>query len=130
MEDKPKDIAQLDFFTRQPMDEKGFAFMWVYKPKCPECNESRLKKLKRRGKIYTCESCKKNYETEEYNELLKYNLEYTCPYCEHKGELYESWPKPANRKSSVMLRFTCQGCNKRLKVARMGKKKKSKAKKK
>ena len=50
MEEKPKDVSEIDFFTRQIMEGDGFAFMWVYKPLCPECGEARLKKLKRENR--------------------------------------------------------------------------------
>ena len=124
MEEKPKDINELDFFTRQLLEPKGFAFMWVYKPLCPDCNKSRLKKLKKRDKFYACESCNKTFEKPEYNSLLKYNIEYTCPKCSKKGEASGDWIKPTSKKSAVMQKFTCSSCGEKLKVARISKKKK------
>lgn len=127
MEEKPKDISEVFFFTRQPIENKGFAFMWVYKPICPECNKARLKKLKKRDKNYACEACKKTFEPKEHDALLKYNLEYTCPECEHKGTDFGEWTsKPKSKTSTIMLRFICENCKSKLKVARMGKKKKKK----
>ncbi len=129
MEEKPKDISELDFFTRQIIDPDGFAFFWAYKPKCPDCNNSRLKKLKKRDKVYACESCKKTFEPQEYLALLKYNLEYTCPKCKNKGELHDSWVKPKSKTAPIMLKFKCEKCNEKLKVMRMKKAKKKKDKK-
>lgn len=128
MEDKPKDIKELDFFTRQILPGDGFAFMWVYKPECPDCDKARLKKLKKRAKVYTCTACKKNFKKDEYNELLKYNVEYTCPDCKKKGEAHGEWKKPKSRTSTVMLKFVCDNCGSKLKVYRMSKKKKKKKK--
>jgi DNA-directed RNA polymerase subunit M/transcription elongation factor TFIIS len=128
MEEKPKDITELDFFTRQIIEPDGFAFFWVYKPKCPACSGARLKKLKKRDKIYACAACKKAFEPAEYNALLKYNLEYTCPKCKNKGELFGSWNKPKLKTAPTMLKFACEKCSEKLKVLRMKKAKKKKAK--
>jgi len=128
MEDKPKDITELDFFTRQIIQPDGFAFFWVYKPKCPDCSKARVKKLKRRDKEYACEACKKTFSPEEYVALLKYNLEYTCPHCKNKGELSDSWLKPKSKTAPIVLKFVCQKCGEKLKVVRMKKDKKKKPK--
>ena len=128
MEEKPKDISELDFFTRQIIQPDGFAFFWVYKPKCSSCGNARLKKIKKRDKVYACEACKKIYEPEEYKSLLKYNLEYVCPNCKNKGELCGSWDKPKSKTAPTMLKFSCEKCKEKLKVVRMKKEKKKKAK--
>ncbi|MBN1923415.1 MAG: hypothetical protein JW791_01480 [Nanoarchaeota archaeon] len=124
MDPKPSDISELDFFTRQVLEPKGFAFMWVYKPLCPDCKNSRLKKLKKRDKVYTCESCKKTFEKGDYGELLVYNIEYTCPKCGKQGTDSGKWKKPTSKTSTVMQKFECKNCGEKLKVSRMSKKKK------
>ena len=128
MEDKPTSISEVDFFTRQIMEPNGFAFMWVFKPMCPECGKARLVKIKKRDKVYTCIECKKTFEKSEYNSLLKANLEYTCPNCEHKGKLFTDWKKPEKKSSVTVLKFVCESCGSKLKVARMKKQKKKKKK--
>lgn len=128
MEEKPKDISELDFFTRQIIGEDGFAFMWCYKPLCPECKKARVKKAKKRDKNYSCIECKKEFEPEEYKGLLKFNLEYTCPECKHKGELHGDWDKPKSKTAPTMLKFACEKCGAKLKVMRIKKEKKKKSK--
>jgi predicted RNA-binding Zn-ribbon protein involved in translation (DUF1610 family) len=128
MEEKPKDIAELDFFTRQIMDEKGFAFMWVYKPLCPKCSKARIKKLKKRDKVYTCSECKAAFELPEYVALLNYNLECTCPKCGKKSEMFGHWEKPKSKNAPTVLKFKCEHCGEKLKVIRMKKDKPPKKK--
>ncbi|MDD2678621.1 MAG: hypothetical protein PHT91_02445 [Candidatus Nanoarchaeia archaeon] len=128
LEEKPKDITELDFFTRQLIDKNGFAFMWVYKPLCPECSKARLKKLKKRDKVYACAECSKTFEPEEYKALLKFNLEYVCPACKYEGKLHDSWEKPKSKTAPIMLKFKCEKCNEKLKVMRMKKAKTKKPK--
>lgn len=127
LEDKPSDIKELDFFTKQFVPLKngeGFALMWVYKPTCPECGEARLKKPSKRAKKYECSACNAEFKKEEYDELLEYNLEYTCPECGYEGKEHGSWDKPKSKTSTVMLRVGCPECGEKFKVYRMGKKKK------
>ena len=125
MEQKPKDISELYFFTRQTLEPKGFAFMWVYKPMCPKCGKARIAKLKKRDKVYTCNECKSVFEKAEHDKLLNFNVEYTCPECSHKGELSGDWTsKPTSKTSAVMLKFNCQKCDNKLQISRMSKKKK------
>ena len=128
MEAKPSNIIDVDFFTRQIIYPKGFAFFWVYKAMCPACNKVRLKKAKRRDKFYTCPECAKIYQIEEYNAMLKYNLEYTCPECNKSGELCGDWVKPKKKTAKVILKFVCEHCKTKLKVIRMKKQKPKKKK--
>ncbi len=123
IDEKPKDISELDYFTRQILEPNGFVFMWVYKPKCPKCNKGRLTKLKKRDKVYTCPSCNSTFSKEEYNGMLYFNIEYTCPECGFKGQLHDKWNKPS-KSAAVMLKFKCEKCGASLKVVRMKKKKK------
>ncbi|VVB74764.1 Transposase zinc-ribbon domain protein [Candidatus Tiddalikarchaeum anstoanum] len=128
MEPKPTSITGLDFFTRQVMDPDGFAFMWVFRPKCPACKKGVLSKLKKRDKFYTCSECGKQSSLEEYGNLLVANVEYTCPFCKKKGEYSNKWEKPASKTAPIMVKFECMNCGEKLKVMRMKKEKKKKTK--
>ena len=66
----------------------------------------------------------KSFEKNQYDDLLKVNLEYTCPICEKKSEFFDKWVKPSNKKSTIVLKFECNNCHSKLKVYRMSKKKK------
>ncbi len=122
LEPKPENIQNVNYFSRQVLGKKGFAFMWVYKPKCPECGEARLKKPKKRAKKYKCDSCGEEFTKEKYEELLEYNLEYTCPECGFEGGKHGNWDKPASKNSKIMLKFRCPECDNLIKVYRLKKK--------
>ena len=122
MEPEPTSLDEVDFFTRQILKPSGFAFMWVYKPICPKCGKSRLKKLKKRDKVYTCVSCGYTAEKDEYNSMLKYNVKYTCPNCGHKGEAYGKWDKPKSKTATIVLKIKCESCNAPIKIVRMKRK--------
>ncbi|PIU63375.1 hypothetical protein COS83_00675 [archaeon CG07_land_8_20_14_0_80_38_8] len=110
------------------MAPNGFAFMWVYKPLCPACGKARLKKPKKTAKFYACEACKKEFEKPEYNKLLAYNIEYTCPACGKKGLIHGEWEKPGTKTSKVMVKFECEHCGEKNTIYRMSKLKKKKKK--
>lgn len=126
MEPKPKSLSEVDFFTRQVLDPDGFAFMWVYKPYCPKCKKARMTKIKKRDKLYTCPACKYTLEKPDYNALLIANVEYTCPFCGKKGEFSGNFKKPEKKSATVMLKFECEHCGKKIKIVRLKKKKKKK----
>lgn len=130
MEPKPTNLSEVDFFTRQIMYPNGFAFFWVFKPMCPACNKARLTKLKKRDKVYTCtnKECGKVFSRKEYDALLNFNLEYVCPKCNKKGELFGHWVKPAKGSAKVIQKFVCEHCNAKLKIVRMRKQKTPKKK--
>jgi predicted RNA-binding Zn-ribbon protein involved in translation (DUF1610 family) len=85
-----------------------------------------MKKLKKRDKVYTCSSCGHTLDIPEYNALLKYNVEYTCPGCGKSSQAHDSWEKPKSKTAPTVLKFNCGNCGIIVRVFRMKKKKKKK----
>lgn len=39
------------------------------------------------------------------------NIEYTCPYCDHKGSGQDKWVKP--------FKFSCEKCGKKIRIPKL-----------
>ncbi len=126
---EPTSMEQFAYFTRRIIDS-GEAMVWVFKNKCPKCDEGIMEKpkddkgkVKIRAKEYMCSNCKHVMEKKENDDKLIANIKYTCPYCKYKGELQV----PFKRKKIDgidTLRFQCQKCNKNIDVTKKMKSKK------
>jgi len=127
---EPSSMEQCSYFTRRTIG-KGQAMVWVFKNKCPKCDEGIMEKpkgengkIKIRAKEYVCTNCGHVMDKEENEDKLFANIKYTCPHCNNKGELQIPF-KRKKIKGVDTLRFQCQKCNENIDVTKKMKKKKA-----
>ena len=91
---EPKSMDECVYFTNRVLD-KGKIRCWVFKEKCPKCGKSlmgkprdpKTGKIQIRAKEYKCPECNYTLPEQEYEDTLTANIQYTCPYCSHDGEI-------------------------------------------
>ncbi len=128
---KPTSMEECVYFTNRTIGS-GKATAWVFRKACSKCNKGAMRKpQKKGGKIdkkvehYVCYSC--GYE--ESNELvengLALNVEYKCPHCGNEGETTTEYKKKIFEGVPSYL-FECQGCHKKIGLAKKMKETKKK----
>lgn len=90
---EPSSVEECLYFTNRTLGENGRAMAWVYKPECPACKKGRLgKPIKKNGKPdkkadhFECPECNHKISNEEAEQILKVDVNYTCPHCSNVGE--------------------------------------------
>jgi predicted RNA-binding Zn-ribbon protein involved in translation (DUF1610 family) len=92
---EPESMDECVYFTRRQIGEKGFVVAWAYRKNCPKCKKSIMGKPKNpktgkpkiRAKEYTCYECGFTEDLDEHVKDMKLSVNYTCPKCEHKGDI-------------------------------------------
>ncbi len=129
---EPKSMDECVYFTNRILD-KGKARAWVFKEKCPECGKSlmgkpkdpKTGKTKIRAKEYKCPECGYTVEEQSYEDSLTANIQYTCQYCSHQGEIQIPFKRKKvqildeaglKKKTAESLRFQCQKCEKNIDI--------------
>ena len=127
---EPESIEECAYFTRRAI-ANGQVMVWVFKNKCPKCDEGVMEKpkdekgkVKTRAKEYACSNCGHVMDKKENEEQLLANIKYTCPYCRNQGELQIPF-KRKKIEGANTLRFQCQKCNKNIDVTKKMKNKKN-----
>lgn len=121
------------YMTNRSLGDKGSVRCWVFREKCRKCGKGMMGKprgedgkVKIRAKEYVCPAC--GYIVgKEYEDTLTASIAYTCPKCEHAGELQ----MPFKRKKMKMfddekqkqvtvdaLQFSCSKCSHKLYVTK------------
>ncbi|MDP6641851.1 MAG: hypothetical protein QGF74_00515 [Candidatus Nanoarchaeia archaeon] len=132
---EPTSMDECVYHTIQTIG-KGKARLWVLRENCLECGKALMSKpkdpktgrFKTRSKEYICSECGHTEDIEEYAEKLNASIQYTCPKCEHKGELevpfkrkktkfFDEMKKKEVRKLALI--FNCQKCNEEIKVIKL-----------
>jgi predicted RNA-binding Zn-ribbon protein involved in translation (DUF1610 family) len=113
---EPKSMEECVYFTNRSIDSKGKVKCWVYREKCPKCKKGLMGKprdskgkIKIRADEYVCPECGLKIEKQEYEDSLTASIKYTCPNCQHEGEI----AIPFKRKKTQgvdALKFECQKC--------------------
>jgi|TARA_Y100000310_G_scaffold159627_1_gene159252 predicted RNA-binding Zn-ribbon protein involved in translation (DUF1610 family) len=129
---EPESMEECVYFTRRD-NEKGKIKVWVFREKCPNCNDElmgkpkdpKTGKPKTRADYYECPGCKHTIPKEEYEETLTANIKYTCPHCSNEDAIEVPFKRKKIRilneetqkkKSVEALRFQCQKCGKDIDV--------------
>jgi|SRR3989338_5273882 len=126
---EPTSMEQCAYFTRRIIGS-GEVMAWVFKNKCPKCDEGVMEKpkdskgkIKTRAKEYVCANCGYVMDKKENDEQLLANIKYGCPYCKNQGEV--QIPFKRKKIDGVdALRFQCQKCNADIDVIKKMKNKK------
>lgn len=131
---EPKSMDECVYFTNRVLD-KGKIRCWIFREKCPKCGKSLMGKPKDpktgkpkiRAEEYQCPDCKYTLSQQEYEDSLTANIQYTCRYCNHSGELQAPFKRKkvkilneVEMKSKMIesLRFQCQKCSKNLDITK------------
>ena len=131
---EPKSMDECVYFTNRVLD-KGKIRCWVFREKCPKCGKGLMSKPKNpktgkiqiRAKEFKCPECSYALPEHEYEDTLTANIQYTCPYCNHNGELQVLFKRKkiqilneeaGTKKSIESLRFQCQKCNKNIDITK------------
>ena len=130
---EPQSMDECVYFSNRILGEKGKARVWVFREKCPKCNEGLMGKPldaktgrpKIRTKEFQCPKCKYSLPQEEYEDSLNANIQYTCPHCQNKDELQISFkrqkvrienPETGKKKTKQAIRFQCSKCSKNIDI--------------
>ena len=141
---EPKSMDECVYFTNRVLD-KGKIRCWVFREKCPKCGKGLMSKPKNpktgkiqiRAKEFKCPECSHTLPEKEYEDTLTANIQYTCPYCSHNGEIqvpfkrkkikivfrssvYGSDESEEDKRTGMAesLRFQCQKCSKNLDITK------------
>lgn len=120
---RPKSMDECVYYTCREFDNGEFS-VWVFRQKCPKCKKDYMGKprtpngkVKTRAKEYICPECGYKIDKKEYEDSLIANIDYSCPKCQHKGELQIPF-KRKNIGGILTLRFQCEKCNENIDVTR------------
>ncbi len=131
---QPTSMDECVYFTRR-VTGNGKAKVWVFKEKCPKCNNgtmgkpknSKTGKPKIRAKEYVCTICNYTVDEKSYEDTLTASIEYTCPYCANEGEIQIPFKRKKvqifnetvqKKKAADSLRFQCQKCSKNIDITK------------
>lgn len=131
---QPESMEELIYFTQRTIG-KGAVKVWVFRQDCPKCKKAVMGKprddkgkVKVRAKEYVCPACHFTVPKQDYEETLEASIEYTCPHCQHQGEIQTPF-KRKNVNGVQTLRFSCQSCDENIDVTKKMKEAKKKGKK-
>ena len=131
---EPKSMDECIYFTNR-ISDKGKIRCWVFREKCKQCNNSLMGKPKDsktgktqiRAKEYKCPACNYTIDEQTYEDSLTANVQYTCQYCNHNGEIQVLFERRKvkvfgedGKKGKMIesLRFQCQKCSKNIDVTK------------
>ena len=132
---EPKSMEECVYFTNRLLNEKGKARCWVFREKCSKCGKGLMNKprdpktgkIQIRAKEFKCPECSYTLPEQEYEDSLTANIQYTCPYCSHNGEIQVPFERKkvrilneaeTKKKTTESLRFQCQKCNKNIDITK------------
>ena len=132
---EPKSMDECVYFTNRILNERGKVKAWVFREKCKNCGKAlmgkprdpKTGKISIRSKEYKCPECNYTLEEKVYEDSLTANIKYTCPYCNHEGEIQIPFIRKkvqivneaeTKKKTIESLRFQCQNCNKNIDITK------------
>jgi DNA-directed RNA polymerase subunit RPC12/RpoP len=129
----PDSVDECFYFTNRTIDN-GKATAWVYKPLCPKCKKAKMGKpvdpktgkVKKRAEIYVCPACKYEVNSDAFDETLKVEIMYKCPYCGNEGEATTEYKRKKFQGVDAYI-FTCQKCSQKIGITKKMKAIKKKA---
>jgi uncharacterized CHY-type Zn-finger protein len=131
---QPESMTECVYFTNRQV-EGGMIRAWVFKEKCPECDDGlmgkprdeKTGKAKIRAKEYVCPNCKHTVEKQPYEDTLTACVDYTCPHCQKSGEIeipykrkkVKFYDEAAGKdKSADALQFKCEHCGEKINITK------------
>lgn len=132
---QPKSMSELVYFTNRTILPYGKAKVWVFRENCPECNKGlmgkpvdpKTGKPKTRAKEYVCPECSHTAESEEYEDTLTANIEYTCPKCKKQGSVQVPFkrqkvtitdPETGKKVRADAVVFECGSCGEKINITK------------
>lgn len=120
----PNSMEECLYFTRRAVGN-GKAIAWVLKEKCPECHKAKMSKPlnektgrpKIRSKEYVCPACGYSAEKTEYEETLTMSIIYTCPDCQHEGDIQVPYIRKSFQGVKAVV-FECSKCGIKIPVTK------------
>ena len=122
----PESMDECFYFTNRTLEGgKGNVIAWILKPVCPKCGKAKMGKpinpktgkVKTRAKEYTCPECGYTVEKQEFDQTLKVEIKYKCPYCGNEGETTTEC-KRKNFKGVPAYIFTCEKCKEKIGITK------------
>ncbi|MBU0472267.1 MAG: hypothetical protein KKF89_01855 [Nanoarchaeota archaeon] len=118
----PESMDECIYFTRRKIDNSTIV-AWVFKEKCPECHKALMGKPVEKGKVkirageYVCPECNYTVEKGEYEDTLTCNIQYVCPFCQHKGEAQAPFKRKKFKGVDAVV-FLCEKCGEKIAVTK------------
>jgi predicted RNA-binding Zn-ribbon protein involved in translation (DUF1610 family) len=118
----PESMEELVYWTSRKIDG-GHIKAWVEREDCPKCKKGLMGKpvekgkVKVRAKYYECPECGFKMDKGDYEDTLSAKIIYTCPHCQHKGEIKVSF-KRKKYKGVDSLIFECDSCGEKIPVTK------------
>ena len=120
---QPESMDELVYFTRRTMPPKGRIMAWAHKKECPKCKKALMGKPVDKGKIkiratkYECPECGYAEEKKEHENQLQVCVDYTCPFCEHKGQTNTEYKRKTWQGVKAYV-FVCEGCKEKVGITK------------
>ncbi|MFH1589204.1 MAG: hypothetical protein ABIB43_01410 [archaeon] len=120
----PDSMEECLYFTRRAVGN-GKAMAWVLKEDCPECHKAKMGKPldektgrpKIRATEYVCPACGYTVEKTEYEHTLTCNIIYTCPDCQHAGEIQVPYIRKSFQGVKAVI-FECAKCKVKIPITK------------
>ena len=122
----PDSMDECVYFTRRKFSvDKGKAVCWVRRQECPACKKGMMSKpidekkgtFKVRAKEYVCQECGHTEDKKEHEEKLDAEIMYTCPFCDHKGEVVTPFQRRTWYGVKAIV-FACDECGEKLGITK------------
>lgn len=118
----PTDMDDLFYFTNRTIGG-GRIRAWVYRPPAPSGKgklgkpvDPKTGKVKKRSPVYVDE-VGTEYPCDEINPTLDVEVEYTCPFCSHKGEATTPYKRKKWQGVDAYV-FACGGCGEKIGITK------------
>ena len=119
----PESTDACIYFSRRTLEPKGHVIAWAEKKVCPSCGKAKMGKPVVKGKVkirateYVCPACGYTEEKKEHESTLELSAIYTCPYCEHKGEVTIPYKRKTWQGVPAFV-FPCESCSEKIAITK------------
>jgi len=121
----PESMDKCFYFTNRVLENNGSIIAWVYRPKCPKCGKGimgkpvdpKTGKVKKRADIYTSKECGYEVNSDEFDETLKVEVQYKCPFCGNSGETTTDYKRKKYKGVDAYV-FTCGKCGEKIGITK------------
>ncbi len=74
-------------------------------------------KVKSRADIYVCPECGHEVNSKEFDETLKVEIQYTCPFCGKSGEATTEYKRKSYKGVKAYV-FVCEHCGEKIGITK------------
>jgi len=121
----PESMDECFYFTNRTLENNGSIIAWVYRPKCPKCGKGimgkpvdpKTGKVKKKADNYVCKECGYSVNSDEFDETLKVEVQYKCPFCGNEGETTTEYKRKKYKGVDAYV-FTCQKCGEKIGITK------------